>query len=83
MIIGFAVWAACLIVPMPCEAQNNQIWPPLYENQWHWHDAQSNLAPETASAIPGEAAAGAPCGDTSAYNRSADGNRCCCRFRRI
>lgn len=57
-----AVWAAtCLIfASVPAAAQTSQIWPPLYENQWHWHDARSDLTPAEVQAVLRDAVADAP-----------------------
>lgn len=59
---GLAVWAAVCFAsaPAPAGAQTSQIWPPLYENQWHWHDAQSNLGPAQIEAVLKDAVADAP-----------------------
>jgi hypothetical protein len=60
--------AACLMsTSAPAHAQTSQIWPPLYENQWHWHTAQSDLSPAQIDATLKAAVADEPRFETSEY----------------
>jgi hypothetical protein len=43
---GLAIWTALWLASTvrPASAQAGPIWPPLFQNQWHWIEPQSNLS---------------------------------------
>ncbi len=47
--VGVFIWI--MAASFSARAEENTIWPPLYQNQWQWHENKTDLTPEEIEAI--------------------------------